>query len=60
MFFDPVYFVIVGPAMLLALWAQMKVKGSYDKWSRVAASSGLTGAQAASRMLQSAGLRETE
>jgi Zn-dependent membrane protease YugP len=58
MFFDPVYFLIVGPTMLLALWAQMKVKASYDKWSRFAASSGLTGAQAAARMLQSAGLRD--
>lgn len=58
MFFDPVYFLIVGPAMLLALWAQMKVKGSYDKWSRYAASSGLTGAQAAARMLQNAGIRD--
>ena len=60
MFFDPVYFIIVGPAMILALWAQMKVKGAYNKWSEQPASSGLTGAQAAARMLQSAGLRDVE
>ncbi|HMB70577.1 MAG TPA: zinc metallopeptidase [bacterium] len=58
MFFDPVYFIIVGPAMLLALWAQIRVKGAYDKWSRQAASSRLTGAQAAERMLQSAGITD--
>jgi len=58
MFFDPVYLIIVGPTMLLALWAQLKVKSAYDKWSQQAASSGLTGAQAAARMLQSAGLQD--
>jgi hypothetical protein len=40
------------------MWAQMKVKGSYSKWSQVAASSRMTGAQAASRMLQSAGVTD--
>jgi len=58
MFFDPVYLLFVGPTMLLAMWAQMKVKGSYSKWSQVAASSRMTGAQAASRMLQSAGVTD--
>ncbi len=60
MFFDPLYLIIVAPTMLLALWAQMKVKGAYGKWSQHAASSGLTGAQAAARMLQSAGIRDVE
>ena len=60
MFFDPMYFIFMGPAMLLGLWAQMKVKGAYGKWSRYAASSGLTGAQAAARMLQSAGIRDVQ
>ncbi|GJM44360.1 MAG: zinc metallopeptidase [Gemmatimonadota bacterium] len=60
MFFDPIYFVIVGPAMLLALWAQMKVKGAYGTWSQQPASSRLTGAQAASRMLQSAGILDVQ
>lgn len=60
MFFDPLYLIIVGPTMLLALWAQMKVKGAYGKWSKFQASSRLTGAQAASRMLQSAGIRDVQ
>jgi Zn-dependent membrane protease YugP len=60
MFFDPLYLIIVGPTMLLALWAQVKVKGAYGKWSKYAGSSGLTGAQAAARMLQSAGLRDVQ
>ncbi|MBZ0269539.1 zinc metallopeptidase, partial [bacterium] len=60
LFFDPLYLIIVGPTMLLALWAQMKVKSSYNKWSRYTASSGMTGAQAAQRMLENAGLRDVQ
>jgi uncharacterized protein len=59
-YFDPLYFIIVGPTMLLALWAQMKVKSAYGKWSRYAASSGMTGAQAAQHMLQNAGIRDVQ
>lgn len=54
--FDPVYFLFVGPPMLLAIWAQAKVKGNFNKWSKVAASSRLSGAEAAKRMLDSAGI----
>lgn len=60
MFFDPLYLLIVAPTGLLALWAQFKVKSAYSKWSKVAASSRLTGAQAAERMLQSAGIRDVK
>jgi Zn-dependent membrane protease YugP len=56
-FFDPLYLIIVGPTMLLAIWAQMKVKGAFGKWSQVGASSRMTGAQAAERMLQHAGVQ---
>lgn len=56
MFFDPLYFLIVGPAILLALLAQVWVKSAYGKWSRVIARSGLTGAQAARDMLAREGI----
>jgi Zn-dependent membrane protease YugP len=57
-FMDPLYLIIVGPTMLLALWAQMRVKSAFGKWSQVPASSRMTGAQAAQRMLQGAGLTD--
>jgi len=50
---DPIYFIFALPAMLLGLWAQAKTKGTFNKYSRYAAASGLTGAQAAERMLAS-------
>lgn len=55
MLFDPMYWLFLGPAMLLALWAQLRVKSAYAQMSRVPVSSGLTGAQAAARVLRDAG-----
>lgn len=51
-------FVIIGfiGMLLLSIWAQMKVKSAFGKYSKVAATSGMTGAQAAAYMLRSAGL----
>lgn len=54
-YWDPTYFlVIIG--MVISLWASAKVKSTYSKYSRVRSMSGLTGAQAAERILYSAGL----
>ncbi|MDX2174899.1 MAG: zinc metallopeptidase [Candidatus Sumerlaeia bacterium] len=57
MIFDPMYFVFIGPPMLLALWAQWKVKSSFAKYSEIRSSSGITGAEAADLMLREAGIR---
>jgi Zn-dependent membrane protease YugP len=42
--------------LLFGLWAQMKVKRTFDKYSRVAPRNGMTGAEAASAVLRSSGL----
>ena len=47
MYFDPMYFLFVGPAILLSLWASFKTKSTFNKYSKVRALSGLTGAEAA-------------
>ena len=52
------YFIFFIPGMLLMLWAQSKVKGNYNKYSKVANMSGMTGAQAARRILDSNGLHD--
>jgi Zn-dependent membrane protease YugP len=54
--FDPVYFLFVGPALLLALWAQARVQMSFAEASRVPAR--LTGRAAARLVLDAAGLRD--
>ena len=56
MLFDPVYIMVMLPALVLAGVAQLMVKSAFAKFSKVASSSGLTGAQAAARMLQGSGV----
>lgn len=55
MFFHPLDYLIIV-AFILSLWAQFRVKGTFNKWSQVHASAGLTGAEAARRMLDANGL----
>lgn len=57
-FIDPMYFIYVGPAILLALWAEMKVKSAYASASRHQARSGLSGAEAAQRILNAYGVTD--
>jgi len=58
MFFGDPTFLLVIPALLLALYAQSRVKGAYRTYSQVASQSRLTGAQAAYQLLQAAGAGE--
>ncbi len=58
--FDPLYFIILAPAMLLAIWAQMKVKGAFARASEIPARGMLTGAEAARRLLHSYGLQRID
>jgi len=54
-FWDPTFIVLI-PAVLLALYAQFRVKSAYAQYSQVPVSSGLTGAQAAEEILRRNGL----
>jgi len=56
MYFDPMYFVFALPALLLALYAQAKVRSAVGKYSQVYTSRGVTGAQVARFLLDSEGL----
>lgn len=56
MFFDPMYFLFIAPALLLAFWAQMRIRSSYATAQQFAAP--LSGAAAARHVLDSAGLRD--
>lgn len=56
MFFDPMYFIFVGPALIFSIVAQVWVKRAFHRWSAVRTMSGLTGAEVAARIVQNAGL----
>lgn len=49
-FYDPTYMLLI-PALLLALYAQAKVNSTFQRYLRVPASSGVSGAQAARLLL---------
>ena len=49
MIFDPMYFVFMIPGVILMLWAQSRVKGSYARYSKVRNDVNMTGAQVARR-----------
>jgi len=59
-FFDPLYFIFALPALILGLYAQFKVKSAFSKYSRVRNTTGITGAQAARRILDSNGLTHVD
>ncbi len=48
-----IYFAII---IIIPIWAQFKVKGAYNKYSKVASSSHMTGAEVARRILDANGL----
>lgn len=56
MIFDPLYLVFMLPAMLFAAWAQMKVSSAFSRGKQMRLRSGLSGAEAAARILQAHGL----
>ncbi len=58
MFFglDPLYLMIMAPVLLLSLYASMKVKSTYKKYSRIGTNSGMTGADIARQILHRNGL----
>jgi len=60
LYFDPLWWVFMIPAGLLALWAQIKVKAAYGRYSRVLNSRGVSGARAAREMLDAAGIFDVD
>jgi Zn-dependent membrane protease YugP len=59
LFYDPTMLLLI-PAILLALWAQVLVKSTYARYSKVPASSGMTGADVAGRLLSDGGLNDVD
>lgn len=53
---DIYYIVLILPCIILAAWAQMRVKSTFNKYSRVRNMRGITGAQAAEAVLRQNGV----
>lgn len=57
MYFDWTYLVLVLPAVILAMWASSNVKSTFKKYSALPSRRGITGAEAARRVLDANGLQ---
>ena len=57
-YIDPIYWLLAIPGLLLGLWAQMRVKGTYNKYAQVRTSRNLTGAEVARYLLDNQGLQD--
>ena len=58
--FDYTWYLIVVPALLLTLWAQFRVKTTYNKYSQVASTRGRTAAEVARQILNEHGLSHVQ
>lgn len=58
-FWDPTYLIVL-PAILLALYAQMRVQSAYSRYSQVPTLRGLTGAEVAEEILRRHGLGDVQ
>ncbi len=57
MYFDYTYLIFVLPCLLLSLWASANVNTTFKKYSQQFSRRGLTGAQAAQRVLSANGVQ---
>lgn len=57
MFIDPVYLLFALPGIALSLWAQFRVKSTFNQYSAVPSRTGITGAEAALRIVRHSGVQ---
>lgn len=57
-FFDPLYLIFISPALILAIWAQFRVRSTYAQARQVPTR--LSGAETARLILDSAGLTDVD
>ena len=60
MFFDPLYLLFAAPGLILAIIASVMTRSTFDKYSKIAASTRLTGAEAAQRLLAGQGVTDVK
>ena len=55
-YFDYYYLLLVVPALIIAMVAQIKVQSTYKKYAQIASRSGITASEMTRRMLDTSGL----
>lgn len=60
LYVDPIYVFILIPTMILSIWASINVNRTFEKYSKVRSSTGMTGADAAGRVLRANGVYDVK
>ncbi len=60
MIFDPIYYMIISPALLLSFYSTYKVKSTYKKFSQYTTRSGVSGARAAATIMRAEGITDVD
>jgi Zn-dependent membrane protease YugP len=58
MFFDPLYLLVIGIGLVLSIWASMKTKGTFHKYSQFTTRSRMTGADVAQAILRDSNIND--
>lgn len=59
-YYDTIYWIVLIPVIILTIYAQVKVSGNFNHYSKVRNRRGLTGAQAAYQVLRANGVADVE
>src|SRR5438046_4497266 len=54
------WLLYIGVALIIGIWAQIRVTGAFSKWGEVRASSNITGAECAREILEAAQIHDVE
>ena len=54
------WLLYIGVPLVIGLWAQMRVKSAFGRWSKVRASANVTGAECAREILQAAQIHDVD
>jgi len=60
MFFDPWYFIIIAPGLLLAMWAQFRVRSTFSRAGEMASRLGWSGRDVAQAILDANGIHDVD
>lgn len=55
---SPIFFLLIIPTIILGVYAQIKVSGTYNRWVKVPSRGRITGAEAAAYVMRKAGIHD--
>lgn len=58
MLFDPLYWIMIGAGVLLSVWASLRTRAAFARYSKLPTRSGMTGAEVARAILASQGIQD--